>query len=124
MNACIFRKMRVVRLSENSWQESAFVNIRSRPELRRGEGGRGKRARRGRRKNRRARRQDGLFRLPRTTAEGYDARRRRTGRFAGSGCASDLRGAFASAFRSRLALRVSTRSVVAGRASTSTRSIS
>jgi hypothetical protein len=57
---------------------------------------------------------------------GYEARRRWAGRFAGVGSGSALvvGTAFARAFRSRLALRVATRSVVGGRASTSTRWIS
>jgi hypothetical protein len=57
---------------------------------------------------------------------GYEARRRWAGRFAGVGSCSALvvGSAFAKAFRSRLALRVATRSVVGGRASTSTRWIS
>ena len=57
---------------------------------------------------------------------GYEARRRWAVRFAGVGSGSALvvGTAFAKAFRSRLALRVATRSVVGGRASTSTRWIS
>jgi hypothetical protein len=51
----------------------------------------------------------------------YDARRRRAGRFAGVGSADLVDDAFASPFRPRLALSVATRSVVGGRASTSTR---
>jgi hypothetical protein len=56
---------------------------------------------------------------------GYEARRRRTGRFADADASADVADVtFASSFRPRLALSVSTRSVVGGRASTSTRWIS
>jgi hypothetical protein len=55
----------------------------------------------------------------------YDARRRRVDCFADVVFGPTFVGAaFASPFRSRLALSVAIRSVVAGRASTSTRSIS
>jgi hypothetical protein len=58
--------------------------------------------------------------------DGYEARRRRAGRFPGVWSCSTLvgGGAFAKAFRSRLALSVATRSIVGARSSTSTRWIS
>jgi Ku70/Ku80 beta-barrel domain len=77
--------------------------------------------------NRRTRAGDGsLVRGGALYCGGYEARRRRADRFAGATCSwSDLEGvAFASAFRPRLALSVATRSVVGGRPSASTRSIS
>ena len=56
---------------------------------------------------------------------GYEARRRRTGRFVGTGSCFDLAAVtLASSFRPRLASSVATRSVVGGRVSTSTRWIS